>query len=178
MTVFLGYILFQGQGMACYRRYPLDRIQGNRSVPFWFSIAILHSLLPHTNSRKEGRRKTQNVVDGFPGSKQWIACQIQPPERNKEIPLFDLQTVGSWILKNATSIARLSKNPKNSLGGTRKSLILRHVNLPKSYHLGFFDSLSRYPLPSFKHSFSFKFHLLMTESAVFLNPFSLRAMAL
>ncbi len=30
----LGNILLQGQGMACYRRHPLDRIQPYHSVPF------------------------------------------------------------------------------------------------------------------------------------------------
>ena len=34
--------------------------------------------------------------------------------------------------ESRTFIARLSKNPKNRFGGTRKPLILRHVNLPKS----------------------------------------------
>jgi hypothetical protein len=29
MTVFLGFILWQGQGIACYRGYPLGRIQRN-----------------------------------------------------------------------------------------------------------------------------------------------------
>ena len=66
MIVILGYTLLQGQGMACYRRYPLDRIQRNHSVPFWFSMAILHPLLPHTNSRKKDVGKHNTLLMDFP----------------------------------------------------------------------------------------------------------------
>jgi hypothetical protein len=31
---------------------------------------------------------------------------------NRKMPLFDLQTPGFWVLKNATKIARLSKKSK------------------------------------------------------------------
>ena len=36
-----------------------------------------------------------------------ISCQFQPIERNKEMSLFDLQTVGFWDSKNATLIAEI-----------------------------------------------------------------------
>ena len=37
-----------------------------------------------------------------------ISCQLYPIEKNKDMALFDLQTVAFWVCKNATSIALIS----------------------------------------------------------------------
>ena len=52
--------------MLAFYRYPLDHIERNRSISFWFSMAILHPLLPHTNSREKDMGKHNTLLIDFP----------------------------------------------------------------------------------------------------------------
>jgi hypothetical protein len=63
-------------------------------------------------------------------SKARVSCQTSIPKQNKEMSLFDLQTVTFWQLKNAPRIADFETfkksdpaSPPSVIGSTYKSTI-------------------------------------------------------
>jgi len=64
-----------------YRRYPLERIQRNPSVSFWFFMAILHPLLPHTNSKKKDIGKYNTLLMDFPAPNSGYPATIHPVQK-------------------------------------------------------------------------------------------------
>jgi hypothetical protein len=86
-------------------------VQGENTADvddYQLKTSTFYEMSTYALQKESNEATVQYVRDSFGPLKSENILPIQPFEKNTEMSLFDLQTVGFWSLKNATNIADIA----------------------------------------------------------------------